>query len=141
MVSEFFLGGFQVFSENPEAAYIIEDLTSSGFEQGRGNGQAESTNKTVIQNLKKKLEDAKGPWSSKQPEVLWAYRATAKSITGETLFSLVYGAEELIMVEVGAYCLRYNWAQEQSNDEGMLVQLNLLEEHRDFAYVRMVAQK
>ncbi|XP_019235701.1 PREDICTED: uncharacterized protein LOC109216026 [Nicotiana attenuata] len=35
------------------------------------NGQAESTNKTIIQNLKKKLESAKGKWRKILLEVLW----------------------------------------------------------------------
>ncbi|XP_059310133.1 uncharacterized protein LOC132061309 [Lycium ferocissimum] len=97
-----------------------------------------TTNKTVIQTLKKKLENVKGAWPSKLPEVLWAYRTTAKSSTGETPFSLIYGEEALISVEVGAPSPRYDWAQEQSNDEAMLVQLDLLKEHRDLAYVQML---
>ncbi|XP_070020301.1 uncharacterized protein [Nicotiana sylvestris] len=35
-----------------------------------GNGQAESTNKTFIQNLKKRLDDAKVKWREVLPEVL-----------------------------------------------------------------------
>lgn len=72
-----------------------------------GNGQAESTNKTIIQNLKKRLTDAKGKWKEILPEVLWAYRTTAKSSTGATPFLLVYGAEALISVEVGEPSIRY----------------------------------
>nr|XP_009803536.1 PREDICTED: uncharacterized protein K02A2.6-like [Nicotiana sylvestris] len=64
------------------------------------NGQAESTNKTIIQKLKKRLENAKGKWKDVLPEVLWAYRTTSKSSTGETPFSLVYGFEALIPVEM-----------------------------------------
>ena len=37
------------------------------------NGQAESTNKNIIQKLKKKLESTKGKWREILPEVLWAY--------------------------------------------------------------------
>ncbi|XP_070034668.1 uncharacterized protein [Nicotiana tomentosiformis] len=54
----------------------------------QGPGKAESTNKVIIQNLKKKLEDAN-----------------------------------------------------EANNEALRVKLDLLEEHRDLAYVRMVAQK
>ncbi|XP_059285949.1 uncharacterized protein LOC132039494 [Lycium ferocissimum] len=88
----------------------------------------------VIQNLKKKLEDAKEPWPLKLPEVLSAYRTMAKSSTDETPFSLVYGAEASIPVEVGSPIPRYDCAQEQANSEAMLVQLDLLEEHRDLAF-------
>ncbi|XP_059285926.1 uncharacterized protein LOC132039466 [Lycium ferocissimum] len=117
----------------------IKRITSSLYHPN-GNGQVESTNKTVIQNLKKKLEDAKGAWSSKLPEVLWAYTITAKSSTGETPFSLVYGAEALIPVKFGTLSPRYNRAEEQPNTEATLVQLDFLEGHRDLAYVRMIAQ-
>nr|XP_009796312.1 PREDICTED: uncharacterized protein LOC104242896 [Nicotiana sylvestris] len=65
------------------------------------NGQAESKNKTIIQNLKKKLENVKGKWIKMLLKVLWAYRTTPKSSTGEIPFSLVYGSEALIPVEVG----------------------------------------
>jgi len=72
-----------------------------------GNGHAKSTNKTIILYLKKRLNDAKGKWREILPEVLWAYRRTSKSSTGATPFSLVYGAEALIPVEVGEPSIRF----------------------------------
>ncbi|XP_070008779.1 uncharacterized protein [Nicotiana sylvestris] len=72
-----------------------------------GNGQAESTNKVIINNLKKQLEESKGNWPKVLPGVLWAYRTTAKTSIGETPFSLVYGAETLIPVEIGEPSTRF----------------------------------
>nr|XP_016455465.1 PREDICTED: uncharacterized protein LOC107779530 [Nicotiana tabacum] len=66
-----------------------------------GNGQAESSNKSILNIMKKKLEDAKGLWSEILPEVLWAYRTAPKMSTGEMPYSLVYGTDEVILVEVG----------------------------------------
>nr|XP_016444889.1 PREDICTED: uncharacterized protein LOC107770133 [Nicotiana tabacum] len=63
--------------------------------------QAESSNKIIIQNLKKKLEDSKGKGPDELPGVLWENRTTAKSSKGEAPFSLVYGAEALIPMEIG----------------------------------------
>ena len=54
----------------------------------QANGQVESTNMTVINIIKKRLEKAKGLWVDELPSVLWAYRTTAKTYTGETPFSL-----------------------------------------------------
>nr|XP_033512513.1 uncharacterized protein LOC117277207 [Nicotiana tomentosiformis] len=105
------------------------------------NGHAESTNKVIIQNLKKKLEYAKGKWLDELPGVLWAYRTTAKWSTGETPSSLVYGAEALIPVEVGEPALRFSRTNEEANNEALLVRLDLPDEHRNLMYVRMVAQK
>ncbi|XP_075101720.1 uncharacterized protein LOC142177153 [Nicotiana tabacum] len=64
-----------------------------------------------------------------------------KSSTGETHFSLVYGAEALILVEVGEPTLRFSRANEEENNEALLVKLDFLDEHRDLAYVGIVAQK
>ena len=53
----------------------------------------------------------------------------------------MYDVEALIPVEVGEPTLRYFRADEESNNEAMLINLELLEERRDLAHVRMAAQK
>ncbi|XP_070028693.1 uncharacterized protein [Nicotiana sylvestris] len=63
-----------------------------------------------------------------------------KSSTGETPFSLMYGAKSL-MVEVGEPTLRYFQADEESNNEAILFNLELFDERRDLACIRMAAQK
>ncbi|KAL5580487.1 hypothetical protein UlMin_012929 [Ulmus minor] len=73
----------------------------------QANGQAESTNKTVINIIKRRLEKAKGLWADELPDVLWAYRTTAKTSTSETPFSLAYGTEAVIPVEYGIPSARY----------------------------------
>ncbi|XP_019244616.1 PREDICTED: uncharacterized protein LOC109224495 [Nicotiana attenuata] len=73
-----------------------------------GNGQAESSNKTILNILKKKLEDTKGLWPELLPEVLWSYRTTPKTSTGETPYSLVYGTDAMIPAEVGELSPRYS---------------------------------
>ncbi|XP_070046912.1 uncharacterized protein [Nicotiana tomentosiformis] len=115
-------------------------ITSSPYHPS-ANGQAESTNKVIIQNLKKRLEAAKGKWPEELLGVLWAYRTTAKSSTGETPFSFVYGAEALIPVKVVELTLRYFRMDNESNNDAMLVNLELLDKHRDLAHIRIVAQK
>ncbi|XP_070015776.1 uncharacterized protein [Nicotiana sylvestris] len=106
-----------------------------------GNRQAESTNKVIINNLKKRLEESKGNWPKVLPGVLWAYRTTTKTSTGETSFSLVYGAEALITVEIGEPSTQFTQVTEESNDEEMRVNLDLLEGRREAALIRMAAQK
>ncbi|XP_070041211.1 uncharacterized protein [Nicotiana tomentosiformis] len=118
----------------------IKKITSSSYHP-TANGKAKTTNKVIIQNLKKKLEDAKGKWLYELSGALWAYRTMAKSSTGETPFSLMYGSEALIPVEVGEPTLRFSRANEEANNEAFLVKLDLLEEHQDLTYVRIVAQK
>ncbi|XP_075085101.1 uncharacterized protein LOC142168332 [Nicotiana tabacum] len=105
------------------------------------NGQAESTNKIIINNLKKRLEKSKGNWPEEFPGVLWAYRTTTKTAMGETPFSLVYGSEALIPVEIGEPSTRFTLATEESNDEELRTNLDLLEQRREAALIRMEAQK
>lgn len=60
----------------------------------------EVTNRAILYGLKKRLDKAKGSWHEEFPHILWAYRTTLKVATGETPFSLVYGAEVVIPIEV-----------------------------------------
>ncbi|KAJ0682488.1 putative nucleotidyltransferase, Ribonuclease H [Helianthus annuus] len=66
----------------------------------QANGQAESSNKIIVNNLKKRLRAKKGRWAEELPFVLWADRTTVKNATGQTPFSLVFGAEAVIPTEM-----------------------------------------
>ena len=39
----------------------------------QGNGQTEAVNKVIVNDLKRRLEGAKGNWAEELPNVLWAY--------------------------------------------------------------------
>ncbi|XP_009793890.1 uncharacterized protein [Nicotiana sylvestris] len=132
--------GMDIVGPMPQAKGKIKRITSTTYHHV-ANGQAESTNKVIINNLKKRLEESKGKWPEVLPGVLWAYRTTTKTGTGKTPFSLVYGAEALILVEVGEPSTRYTQATEESNEEEMRINLDLLEEMREAALIRMTTQK
>ncbi|XP_070006408.1 uncharacterized protein [Nicotiana sylvestris] len=121
-------------------SWQIKRITSTPYHPV-GNRQAESTNKIIINNLKKRLEESKSNWPEVLPGILWAYRTTTKTSTGETPFSLVYGAEALIPVEIGEPSTRFTQASEESNNEEMRINLDLLEGKREAALIRMAAQK
>jgi len=87
----------------------------------------ESKNKTILQNLEKRLTDAEGKWKEILPGVLWAYRTILKSSTGATQFSLVYGTEAIIPIEVGESSLSFRYATEKSNGDAMSTSLELLD--------------
>ncbi|XP_060169359.1 uncharacterized protein LOC132600310 [Lycium barbarum] len=120
--------------------YKIKKILSTPYHPS-ANGHAESTNKIILQNLKKRLTDCKHRWKEVLPEVLWAYRTTVRSSTEEISFSLVYGAEALIPVEVGEPSLRFQYATEDSYHEAMSASLNLVNEKREAAYIWIAAQK
>nr|XP_009778038.1 PREDICTED: uncharacterized protein LOC104227491 [Nicotiana sylvestris] len=104
--------------QDKNESWQIKRITSSPYHPV-GNGQAESTNKVIINNLKKRLEESKVNWPEVLPGVLWVYRTITKTSTGETPFSLVYRAEDLIPVEIGEPSTRYTQATEKSNEEEM----------------------
>ena len=62
----------------------------------QSNGQAEATNKTIVNVLKKRLEGTKGRWAKELPKILWAYQTIPRRSTRETPFSLTYGATAVI---------------------------------------------
>ncbi|XP_075663359.1 uncharacterized protein LOC142632934 [Castanea sativa] len=103
----------------------------------QSNGQAEVTNKAIVNGLKKRLEGAKGRWAEEFLSVLWAYRTTPRRSTGETLFSLTYGAEVVILAEVNLCSARVARFTLDENEKLMSKQLNLLEEHREVATIRL----
>ena len=55
---------------------------------------------TIKHNLKIKLKDLNGRWVDKLQKVLWAYRMIVRTPTGETLFSIAYGYEVIVPVEI-----------------------------------------
>ncbi|KAK3026872.1 hypothetical protein RJ639_041999 [Escallonia herrerae] len=72
----------------------------------QSNGQTENMNRSILQGLKRKLDDAKGAWVDELSKVLWAYRTIPHSVTGETPFLLCFGIEALLPVEVGLPTVR-----------------------------------
>ena len=70
------------------------------------NGQAEAANKVILVELRKRLNNAKGRWPEELVDVLWAYRCNPPSTTNKSPFSLVYGVDAMIPVEIGEPSLR-----------------------------------
>ena len=72
---------------------------------------------------------------------MWAYHTTPQSTTKETPFSLVYGSDAMIPVEVQENSPRFqNFVVEESNEERK-VNLDLLDEVREKARIKVEALK
>ena len=95
----------------------------------QGNGQAEAMNKVIVNGLKRRLEGAKGNWAEELPNVLWAYQITPRRSTGETPFSLTYGAEAVIPAEVNLCSARVSRFNMKQNNGQLMECLDLLEEY------------
>ena len=101
------------------------------------NGQVEVTNQTLLKIIKTRLEGAKGIWPDELPSVLWAYRTTARTPTGETPFRLTYGADAVIPAEIGLTSYRVQSYTEDKNEEAMRLQLDLVDEAQAIAEQRL----
>ncbi|KAK3031023.1 hypothetical protein RJ639_036873 [Escallonia herrerae] len=66
----------------------------------------QSNGQSILQGLKKKLDEAKGTWVDELPKVLWAYRTTPHLVTGETPFFLCCGTEAMLPVMIGVPTIR-----------------------------------
>ena len=96
----------------------------------QGNGQAVAVNKVIVNGFKKRLDDAKGRWVEELPHVLWTYRTTPRKSTGETLFSMTYGAEAVIPLENSFPTMRSSAFTSDGNNELLKKNLDLIEERR-----------
>ena len=103
----------------------------------QGNGQAETVNKIIVNELKKRLDDAKGKWVEDLPHILWTYQTTTCRSTWETLFSMTYGAETVIPLETEFPTLRMNSFTPSNNDGLLEKSLDLIEERRENAIVQL----
>ena len=104
----------------------------------QSNGQAEATNKVILSIIKKSLEQSKGKWAEELPRVLWVYRTTKRSSTGETLFAMVYGTEAVIPTEIGLPTLRTSIADKlEVKQNQLLLNLDLAEETRQIAQIKL----
>ena len=102
-----------------------------------GNGQAEVVNKVIVNGLKKRLDDAKGRWVEELPHILWTYWTTPRRLTGETPFSMNYGAEAVLPLEISFPMLKTGTFTPSNNDELLGRNLDLIEEKREKAMIQL----
>ena len=102
-----------------------------------GNEQAKTSNKVIVNGLKKRLDDAKGRWLEELPHVLWAYRTMPRWSTGETPFAMTDGAEAIILLEANFPMLKTNSFTPSGNDELLGESLDLIEERRERATIHL----
>ena len=114
---------------------IINRYSTPAYPQG--NGQVEAVNKVIVSGLNKRLNDAKGRWVEELPHVPRTYRTTPRRSTGETSFSMTYGAEAVIPLETGFPMTRTSSFNPKDNDEQLTKSLDLIEEKRENAMVQL----
>ena len=97
--------------------------------------------------IKTRLEGVKGVWPDELPGVLWAYKMTVRTPTGETPFKLAYGSEAVIPAEVHMVNHRVMTYQDKDNEEQLRLNLDLIDEvrtdaeHRTARYKNLMARQ
>ncbi|WJX28344.1 hypothetical protein P8452_17080 [Trifolium repens] len=115
-------------------SFKIEHHNSSPY-RPKMNGAVEAANKNIKKILQKMVKTYKD-WHEMLPFALHGYRTSVRTSTGETPFSLVYGMEAVLPIEVEIPSMRVlmetkleeaEWVQSRFD------QLNLIDEKRMIA--------
>ncbi|GJR75167.1 reverse transcriptase domain-containing protein [Tanacetum coccineum] len=116
-------------------------LVSTSVYHPQANGAVERANRSIMQGIKTRLHREGGAWVEELPNVLWAHMTTPKTSNKETPFSLAYGTEAVIPVEIGIPTRRTIQRSDEENEEALRMNLNLLEERREIATIKEARRK
>jgi len=81
----------------------------------QGNGLAESSNKSLVNIIKKMLEINKKGWHKKLVNALWVDRVSQKKSIGMSPFELVYGIDTVFPTSLTVLVMRL--LQEDGSEE------------------------
>jgi hypothetical protein len=115
--------------------------TFISVEHPQANGQAESANKVILRAIKRRLSSKGEAWVAHLTPILWSYHTTPQSSTGETPFTMVYGADAMIPAEINPPSWRHETTTTQENNEALQDNLDLIQEVRDKAHFREFVTK
>ncbi|GJX82138.1 reverse transcriptase domain-containing protein [Tanacetum coccineum] len=132
------------FRDNPfkewcEKLSIRQCFASVKYPQA--NSLVERANKSLGKGIKARLGEKNKNWVEEISHVLWVHRTLIKSSNGETPFSLTYGAEAVIPVEIGMPTLRTTKVDMIKNNEDLGINLDILEEKREHAAIQEARSK
>ncbi|GKV17243.1 hypothetical protein SLEP1_g27774 [Rubroshorea leprosula] len=105
------------------------------------NGMVESVNKAILEGIKPRLDQLKAKWVDELNNVLWAYRTTNRTDTGETPYHLAFGTEAVIPVEIGVPSLRVSHFEPVQNERLLRENLDFLDEVREQSRLRTLTYK
>ncbi|XP_059650636.1 uncharacterized protein LOC132296450 [Cornus florida] len=110
----------------------------------QANGQAESSNKILIEIIEKMIKDKPRRWHETLSEALWAYRNSKRTGTGVTPYMLTYGHDTVLPMEMKVKSARVafqNNLTPADYTQAMLVELEDLDEVRRDALDHIIAHK
>ena len=83
----------------------------------QGNGLAESTNKSIVNSIKKMFLQNKRTWNIKLKYALWEDRVTINKSNGTSPFQLVYGIDAIYPVHLSFPVIKFFQDIEEEPDE------------------------
>ncbi|XP_059639120.1 uncharacterized protein LOC132281437 [Cornus florida] len=110
----------------------------------QANGQAESSNKILIEIIEKMIKDKPRRWHETLSEALWAYRNSKRIGTGVTPYMLTYGHDVVLPMEMKVKSARVafqNNLTPANYIQAMFVELKDLDEFRRDALDHIIAHK
>nr|GEV75842.1 reverse transcriptase domain-containing protein [Tanacetum cinerariifolium] len=90
----------------------------------------------IFLGIEQRLGRTHQGWVDELPQVLWAHRTTPKFNNKETPFSLVYGSEAVVPIEISVETQRIKEFKARKNEKKCREDLNILEEKREIASIR-----
>ena len=106
----------------------------------QANGMEKVTNKLIVGNIWRNLEDKKGAWLEELPKVLWAQQMIKKRVIDESPFALVHGIEVVLMTEAGLPTITTLVEEDAEENQRQLERnLDLHEEVWECAQIRRAA--
>ncbi|KAM2617513.1 hypothetical protein TB1_033898 [Malus domestica] len=72
----------------------------------QSNGQAEASNKILINIIKRMVTDSPEKWHEKLRNTLWAYRTSKRAGTGTTPYALTFGQDAVLPIEINVSSVR-----------------------------------
>jgi hypothetical protein len=119
---------------------IKQSFTS--VEHPQANGLAEAANRVILRGIQRRLNMAKTQWAEELHAVLWAYRTTPHSTTGESPFRLTYGTEAVLPIELTELTWRTDYSADfHANTANLREELEFVDEVRIGATLREAALK
>ncbi|KAM2459303.1 hypothetical protein TB1_007454 [Malus domestica] len=85
--------------------YKIKMIQSSPY-YPQSNGQAESSNKILVNIIKRMVIESPEKWHERLGNTLWAYRTSRRAGTGTTPYALTFGQDAVLPMEINVSSVR-----------------------------------
>ncbi|XP_034197732.1 uncharacterized protein LOC117613207 [Prunus dulcis] len=124
-------------------AFKFKLLQSTPY-YAQANGQVESSNKVIINIIRKMLEKNPKQWHEKLSETLWAYRTSKREATGMTPYALTYSHDAILPMEIAVQSLRISHQHGLTGEDysqAMLLELEELDASRIDTLNKLLAGK